>query len=140
MTAQMTFPTKKTKTVSTKSFSALKKPLFAAVFAALGAVLVTTSSSSPTEAHPKYSACKKRVGVTVSFPGRPPFWISRKLAKKKAIDKWRQKTRNRYGGEFARWRNARDKFTDAEGGNRFVYYSISANPCRSDPVLISHKH
>lgn len=137
MTAQMTLPTEK---LSKQKISAFKKPLFVALFAALGAVLVSTSSSTPTEAHPKYSACKKRVGVTVSFPGRPPFLISRKLAKKKAIDKWRLKTRNRYGSEFARWRNARAKFTDAEGGSKFVYYSVSANPCRSDPVLISHKH
>jgi hypothetical protein len=106
----------------------------------LGLVVLCTANLASAQAHPKYTVCKKRVGVTVSLPGRSPFLVSRYLARQKAVSEWRKKTRNRYGNAYARWRFARAKFNDAEGGIGTIYYTVSANPCRSDTVKIAHHH
>ena len=111
-----------------------------ALIPVLSLVAFSMAMLSPAQAHPKYKVCKSRVGVTVSIPGRSPFLVSRYLARQKAVSEWRKKTRNRYGNSYARWRFARAKFIDAESGNRTIYYTVSANPCRSDTIKVALRH
>lgn len=106
----------------------------------LSIVALSIATFSAAEAHPKYKVCKSRVGVTISFPGRSPFVVSRYLARQKAVNEWKRKTVKRYGKIFSKWRFARAKFIDAENGGRKIYYTVSANPCRSDTIKNAHGH